>query len=116
MLRKLATEPTNAAMRLNSDAVLIHQPSNPYTSMSSSSSVTPIRRGHSVYVRATELSKEQRSILDRGVTELSANDGSIMLYVSKSEKGRIYYKARVAEGYKWDDSKTHYPVAVRRVQ
>ena len=59
-----------------------------------------VRNGHSVGVRAGDLSSAHRTVLGRGVELLTA-DGAVIR--ARSSNGRIYYTVRLQPGYRWSD-------------
>lgn|GEM_PF-4718699 len=59
-----------------------------------------IRRGHAVYLRASELSQP----LPEGAQPAGKIAGN----------GRWYYQATLLPGFKWDSAKSHYPLPVRK--
>lgn len=58
------------------------------------------RNGHSVGVRAGDLSSAHRTALDGGAEVLTSNGAVIR---SRCSTGRVYYTARLAAGYRWSD-------------
>ena len=74
--------------------------------------ITYARNGHSVGVRALDLSSAHRTSLDAG-SELHTSDGAIIR--ARRSNGRFYYTARLADGYRWSDrgSYSKHPTPVR---
>jgi hypothetical protein len=89
--------------RVVSAAVTLDNPTAAQIAEAASHRCSPryARNGHSVGVRASDLSAAHRAALDGGDEVLTA-DGAI-IRARRSSNGRVYYTARLAEGYVWSD-------------
>jgi len=90
--------------RLLAAAETIENPTVDQLAEAASHRISPrfARNGHSVGVRAGDLSGAHRSALDGGAEVLTSNGAVIR--ARRSSTGRVYYTARLAAGHRWSDA------------
>ncbi len=75
--------------------------------------ITFIRRGHQTCFRLTDLTKEQRSSVKTG-QKIQIEQATLWLHVTERNGARNYYpRVRLASGYRWSDSNSHYPIPTK---
>ncbi len=71
--------------------------------------LTLIRRGHAVSFRRTDLPDDARQALEEGFEVLLPKVGVALRYIGK------FNKAVLLKGWRWNDSKCHYPYPVPHI-